>query len=95
MYFDVGNLLELPAAAVLLCGCRSWLPVAAALGSSSVATSALHWAAGLRPAEQNLWLVAPPRTDRQCTASAPSDAELEALARLVGHASSCPSRKCP
>ena len=31
MYFDVGNLLELPAAAVLLCGCRSWLPVAAAL----------------------------------------------------------------
>ena len=39
MYFDVGNLLELPAAAVLLCGCRSWLPVAAALGSSSVATS--------------------------------------------------------
>ena len=26
---DVGNLLELPAAAVLLCGCRSWLPVAA------------------------------------------------------------------
>ena len=39
MYFDVGNLLELPAAAVLLCGCRSWLPVAAALGSSNGAAS--------------------------------------------------------
>jgi hypothetical protein len=36
---DVGNLPELPAAAALLCGCRSWLPAAAALGSSSVATS--------------------------------------------------------
>jgi hypothetical protein len=36
---DVGNLLELPAAAVLLCGCRSWLPVAAALGSSNGAAS--------------------------------------------------------
>ena len=34
----VGNLLELPAAAVLLCGCRSWLPVIAVTGSSSVAT---------------------------------------------------------
>ena len=35
----VGNLLELPAAAVLWCGCRSWLPVIAVTGSSSVATS--------------------------------------------------------
>ena len=36
---DVGNLPELPAAAALLCGCRSWLPAATALGSSSVVTS--------------------------------------------------------
>jgi hypothetical protein len=45
MYFDVGNLLELPAAAVLLCGCRSWLPVAAALGSSKTGPRAARRAA--------------------------------------------------